>query len=76
MLRSLPFVHWSLILDWSVATPPPLDRWRIITLAFRENLQWAVVVESDAEISAEVGQLLDELSARGITVHHARLGSA
>ncbi len=66
--------HWSLI-QIGATTPPELDRWQIVTRAFRENLEWAMVVESDDEISAAVSKLLEELSARGITIHHARSGS-
>jgi hypothetical protein len=66
--------HWSLIQIGATA-PPALNRWHIITRAFRENLEWAVVVQSDAEMSPAVSQLLDELSARGITIHRARFGS-
>jgi hypothetical protein len=63
--------HWSLI-QIGATTPPPLDRWHITTREFRENLEWAVVVPGDGEISPAVGQLLDELSARGITTHDSR----
>ena len=65
--------HWSLI-QIGATTPPALDRWHIITREFRENLEWAVVVPGDGEISPAVTQLLDELSARGITIHHYRFG--
>ena len=66
--------HWSLI-QIGATTPPALDPWQIVTRAFRENLEWAVVVESDDEISPAVNELLEELSARGITIHRARFGS-
>jgi hypothetical protein len=56
--------HWSLI-QIGATTPPPLDQWHIITREFRENLEWAIVVSEDGEISPAVTQLLDELSARG-----------
>ena len=46
----------------------------IITREFRENLEWAIVVSEDGEISPAVTQLLDELSARGITIQHSRFG--
>jgi|SRR5579863_1124839 len=65
--------HWSLI-QIGAATPPPLDRWQIISREFRENLKWAVVVPGEAEISPAVARLLDELSGRGITIHDSRLG--
>jgi hypothetical protein len=66
-------LHWSLI-EIGAATPPPLDRWRIVSREFRENLEWAVVVPGDGETSPAVTKLLDELSARGITIHDSRFG--
>ena len=60
--------HWSLI-QIGASTPPPLDRWQIVTREFRENLEWAVVVPGDRDISSAVTQLLGELSVRGITIH-------
>ena len=60
--------HWSLI-QIGVNTPPTLDGWHIVSREFRENLEWAVVVPGDGEMSPAVTRLLDELSARGITIH-------
>jgi hypothetical protein len=57
--------HWSVI-NIETATPAVLDRWQIVTKEFRENLEWAVVVPGDAEISPAVRTLLDELAGRGI----------
>ena len=65
--------QWSLI-QIGATTPPHLDRWQIITREFRENLEWAVVVPGHGETSPAVTTLLDELSARGITIHDARFG--
>ena len=65
--------HWSLI-QIGATTPPPLDPWQIISREFRENLEWAVVVPGDRKISLAVMRLLDELSARGITIHDSRFG--
>lgn len=65
--------HWSFI-EIGRATPVPLVRWRISTREFRENLEWAVVVQGNGEPSPAVTQLLDELSARGITIHNAGTG--
>ena len=65
--------HWSLIQIGAV-TPPPLDRWRITSREFRENLTWAVIVPGDGEISLAVTRLLEELSARGVTIHDFRSG--
>jgi hypothetical protein len=59
--------NWSLI-RIGQRTPVHLQKWSISTREFRENLEWAVVVPGDGEISAAVRQLLEELSARGITI--------
>ena len=63
--------HWSLI-QIGATTPSALARWHIVIREFRENLEWAVVIPGDGEISPAVTQLLDELSARGITIHRYR----
>jgi len=65
--------HWSAI-QIGAKTPPSLDRWRIVSREFRENLQWAVVVPGDGDMSPAVTALLEELSTRGITIHDSRLG--
>jgi hypothetical protein len=63
--------HWSVI-QIGATMPPALDRWHIVTREFRENLEWAVVMPGDGEISQAVAQLLDELAARGIAIHRYR----
>lgn len=65
--------YWSLI-QIGAKAPPLLDRWHIVSREFRENLEWAVVVPGDREISPAVTELLGELSQRGITIHHSRFG--
>jgi hypothetical protein len=65
--------HWSLIQIGATA-PPKLDRWRIVTREFRENLEWAVVMPGARDMSSAVKQLLAELLARGITIHRCRAG--
>jgi hypothetical protein len=65
--------HWSLIRIGGT-TPAPLAQWHIISLEFRENLEWAVVVPGDGEMPPAVMKLLDELAARGITIHDSRHG--
>jgi hypothetical protein len=57
--------QWSIIQIGAV-TPPHLARWSITSREFRENLEWAVIVPGDGEISAAVAELLGELAARGI----------
>jgi hypothetical protein len=64
-------LHWSLI-QIGATIPRELDRWRISSSEFRENLQWAVIVPGDADISQAVAQLLYELSARGVRIHDSR----
>ena len=61
--------HWSLI-QIGATTPQDLKNWRISSREFRENLEWAVVVPGDGELSPAVAVLLEELSARGIAIHH------
>jgi hypothetical protein len=65
--------YWSFI-QIGATTPPQLDRWHIVSREFRENLEWAVVVPGDGEISPAVTKLLDELSARGITIRNSQFG--
>jgi hypothetical protein len=60
--------HWSLI-QIGAATPAALQRWSISSREFREDLEWAVVVPGDSQIGGAVSQLLEELAARGITIH-------
>jgi hypothetical protein len=58
---------WSIIqIDRS--TPPELEPWRIVNREIRENLEWAVALPGEGEISPAVKSLLEELSARGIPV--------
>jgi hypothetical protein len=62
--------HWSLI-QIGQATPVALKWWEISTRENRGNLEWAVAVPGEGDISPAVAQLLDELSARGIAIHNS-----
>ncbi|MGA2420993.1 MAG: hypothetical protein ABSG69_13005 [Candidatus Acidiferrum sp.] len=42
--------------------------WQIRSKEFRDNLEWAVIVPGDREISAGVEKLLGELSVRGVGI--------
>jgi hypothetical protein len=64
--------HWSII-QIGQGTPFSLRPWSISTKEFRENLEWAVVVPGEGEISSGVAQLLGELSARGIRILDFRI---
>jgi hypothetical protein len=65
--------HWSLI-QIGRTTPIALQPWSIRTRELRENLEWAVVVPGDGEITPAVAQLLEELSARGIAIDNSGSG--
>jgi hypothetical protein len=65
--------HWSLI-QIGHTTPIALRPWSISTREFRENLEWAVIVPGDGDVTPAVAQLLKELSARGITIHNSASG--
>ena len=60
--------HWSII-NIAARTPTALEKWTISTKEFRENLEWAVLCEGDGATQPAVAQLLEELEARGITIH-------
>jgi hypothetical protein len=66
--------HWSII-QIGATTRRSLEEWRISTKEFRDDLEWAVIVPGDREISPAVAQLLDELSARGIIIHDSSFDS-
>lgn len=66
--------RWSLI-QIGAATSPSFDRWHIVSREFRENLKWAVVVPGEGTMSAAVRVLLEEMSARGITIHASQFES-
>jgi hypothetical protein len=66
--------HWCLI-QVGTTTALSFDRWSIVSREFRENLEWAVVVRGDGKMSPAVTRLLEELSARGITIHDSQFGT-
>ena len=59
--------HFSMV-QIGAAISSSFGQWQIRSKEFRENLEWAVVVPGDREISAGVEQLLGELSDRGVTI--------
>jgi hypothetical protein len=63
-------LHWSVI-QIGATTPPSLEGWHIRNKEYRENLEWAVIVPAEREISPAVAQLLNELSARGISIRNS-----
>ena len=59
--------HWSVI-QIGEAKASFYGLWEIRHKEFRENLEWAVIVPGDREVSPGVEQLLSELSARGAII--------
>jgi hypothetical protein len=66
--------HWSII-QIGDKKSSRFGLWQIKSKEFRENLEWAVVVPGEAEISPGVAQLLGELSARGMIIRRLSAGS-
>ena len=64
--------YWSVIAIGRVV-PEELKAWRVVTKAFRENLEWAWVAPGDGEQTSAVRVLLDEMRARGVVVEEARV---
>ncbi len=62
--------YWSVI-QIGRTMPRALRDWSIVTRAFRENLEWAIEVPGDGEMTTAVALLLSELSARGIAIERA-----
>jgi len=48
------------------------EKWEIRNKEFRENLEWAVVVPADTEMTHGVSQLLGELAERGVVIRSCR----
>jgi hypothetical protein len=60
--------HWSIV-QIGEEKSLSFQQWKIRTKEFRENLQWAVIVPGDREVSPGAAELLAELAARGIPIH-------
>ena len=63
--------YWSVI-QIGVEKSQSFGPWEIRMKEFRENLEWAVVVPGDREVSRGVTQLLGELADRGIEIHRCK----
>jgi hypothetical protein len=69
----------ALVRNWSIiqigeAKSSSFDQWEIKSKEFRENLEWAVIVPDEREVSPGVAQLLAELSARGVIIRRLPTG--
>jgi hypothetical protein len=60
--------NWSLLQIGEVKSQK-FGQWEIRNKEFRENLEWAVIVPGDREISPGVAGFLAELAARGVEIH-------
>ena len=65
--------YWSII-RIGEAKSSAFGQWEIRSKEFRENLEWAVIVLGDREISPGVAQLLGELSTRGVAIRRLPAG--
>jgi hypothetical protein len=59
--------YWSII-QIGEAKSSSFGQWEMRSREFRENLEWAVIVPGDREVSPGVAQLLGELSTRGVDI--------
>jgi len=59
--------HWSIVQIGEVKSQT-FGRWEIRNKEFRENLEWAVIVPGDREISQGAAELIAELAERGVTI--------
>ena len=65
--------YWSII-QIGEAKSSSFGQWEIRSKEFRENLEWAVIVPGEREVSPGVAQLLEELSARGVIIQRLPTG--
>jgi hypothetical protein len=65
--------HLSLVKVGQAASNS-FDKWEIRNKEFRENLEWAIVVPGDSEVSPAASKLLGELAERGVIIHACKQG--
>jgi hypothetical protein len=65
--------HWSIV-QIGGEKSARFEKWEIRTKEFRENLEWAVVVPGERDISDGVLKLLKEIAARGIEIRRCSAG--
>jgi hypothetical protein len=63
--------YWSIVQIGEVKSQK-FERWEIRNKEFRENLEWAVIVPGDREISRAIEELLTELQDRGAVIRQIR----
>jgi hypothetical protein len=65
---AMALVRYLSIIQIGEAKSSSYGQWEIRHKEFRENLEWAVIVPGDREVSPRVLQLLSELNARGAII--------
>lgn len=65
--------HWSLI-QIGEAKSSIWTHWQIRRKEFPENLEWAVIVPGDRDVSPAVEELLTELRLRGLQIRRCAEG--
>ena len=71
---NIHFMRHLSIVQIGEARSSSFGQWQIRSKEFRENLEWAVIVPCDRETSPGVAQLLEEPSARRVTIRRLCLG--
>ena len=56
------------VVEIGKAPSASFENWEIRNKEYRENLEWAIVIPSDTEITRGVSQLLGELADRGVII--------
>jgi len=65
--------HFSVV-QIGKPVPSSFGKWEIRNNVFRENLEWAVVVPGESEISPVVSKLLAEVAVRGVVIRACNEG--
>ena len=64
--------HWGVVRIGAESASAMFDKWKISRKALREDLTWAIVIESAETHSPAVIALLSELRSRGIAATRVR----
>lgn len=67
--------YWSII-QIGETKSVSFGQWEIKSKEFRENLEWAVIVPGESDVSPGVALLLTELSARGVPIRRLPTGTS
>jgi hypothetical protein len=65
--------HWGVV-QIGEQKSASIKQWEIREREFRENLEWAVVVPGEQEVSPAASELLRELAERGVVISSCSKG--